>query len=615
MGSVRRRDVPERVPKLIGSDFELGNFILGGDETEQPASALPGPTGARAARILLRQIDGVSGASRPANRGRPSSSGDGSAASGWGGDSTRRWTYRSGLYSPARGTRYPARGAPRAVDRESVTEHDPSIADGRVQSSYVPPSAENHGDGGEAFDSQDWGRKFLPSNGACCYIDLNHLEVCTPEVRSARDFVAASRAMLAIAREAMHAAEAELSPGERLVVLANNSDGQGQSYGSHLNFLISRGLWRRLFDRLYPDLFVLAAFQASSIVMTGQGKVGSENHRPSVDYQLSQRADFLMTLQGLQTTYDRPILNTRDEAHCGPLAQIDEAQSPNARYARLHCICFDHTLCQVATFLTVGTMQLVLSLLESGHADPRLILEDPLAAVHTWSHDPGLTAHAYLANGRAVTALELQCAFLDQAKRFANTAGFEEYVPDAAAILELWEDTLAKLNAGSINALRSRLDWVLKRELIELALQQRPGLAWRSPETKHLDLIYSSLDVEESLYWTCERHGLVEHIVTHAEIEHFTRQPPADTRAWTRAWLLRQHGEGRVDEVDWDHVTLAAPRERPGEPARKIRLDDPLGFTKAFLDAELERSPRSDGNERSDSGHPRYPRTKRRRER
>ena len=30
------------------------------------------------------------------------------------------------------------------------------------------------------YDPQDWGRKYLASNGGCAYIDLDHLECCSP---------------------------------------------------------------------------------------------------------------------------------------------------------------------------------------------------------------------------------------------------------------------------------------------------------------------------------------------------------------------------------------------------------------------------------------------------
>src|SRR5262245_40037315 len=37
----------------------------------------------------------------------------------------------------------------------------------------------------EPSDPRDWARRFLPANGSCCYIDMDHIEVTTPEVLGA----------------------------------------------------------------------------------------------------------------------------------------------------------------------------------------------------------------------------------------------------------------------------------------------------------------------------------------------------------------------------------------------------------------------------------------------
>ena len=125
--------------------------------------------------------------------------------------------------------------------------------------------------------------------------------VCIPEVLSAYDHVAAWHAMLRVARDALDAANARQPPDARIQVLVNNSDGSSNSYGSHLNFLLTRQAWDDMFRRKLHQLLYLAAYQASSIVFTGQGKVGAENGAPRVRYQLSQRADFLERLVGTQT--------------------------------------------------------------------------------------------------------------------------------------------------------------------------------------------------------------------------------------------------------------------------------------------------------------------------
>lgn len=430
------------------------------------------------------------------------------------------------------------------------------------------------------YYSQDWGRRFL-TNGSCFYIDLNHLEGCIPEVLSARDHVAACHALFHHAHQAAVRANARLRPGCRLHVIANNSDGHGNSFGTHLSFLVTRAAWDQLFHRKPHQQLALAAFQASLQVITGQGKVGSENGRPAVAYQISQRADYFEVLCGLQTTYNRPIVNSRDETLCGEW-RAPVLQDPVTRgMARLHCIFFDNNLCHVAAFLKVGCLQIFLAMLEAGVV-PAIILDDAVDAVVRWSHDPDLHATAPLMSGEDVTAVALQRRFFEAAAAFVATGACAGLVPDAEEILRQWDSVLTLLERRDFAALAGRLDWVLKRGLLEQAMRRKPGLTWASPEIKYLDHQYANLDPDAGLYWACERAGAVERIVSAADVARFVKCPPENTRAWTRAALLTLADPEQVDAVDWDSV-----RFRFNDPTRwmpryrTVRLGNPLAHTKA----------------------------------
>ncbi|MGH7467136.1 MAG: proteasome accessory factor PafA2 family protein [Longimicrobiales bacterium] len=423
------------------------------------------------------------------------------------------------------------------------------------------------------YDPQDWARCFLPGNGGCAYIDLDHLEICLPEVVSAWDHVAAWHALLRIAHQAQRAANQDRPPERRIQVLVNNSDGRGHSYGSHLNLLVSRSAWDNIVNRKPHYLAFLASFQSSSLILTGQGKVGSENDAPGVNYQISQRADFVETLTGTQTTVFRPLVNTRDEALCGRYGH------QQTDLARLHVIFHDSTLCHVASLLKVGTMQIVLAMIEAGQVDSTLALEDPLSAVWQWSHDPSLRTRAPRVCGGALTAVELQRRFLDAAARFVASGATDGIVPRAQEIVELWEDTLNRLATRDWAVLAGRLDWVLKLSLIERVLRQRPELHWDSPEIKHLDHMYASLDPEDGLFWSLERHGLIERVVSEEEIARFTREPPADTRAWGRAMLQRRAGDNAV-KVDWDVMRVRVPDSLFGSTTWRVDLGDPFAWNR-----------------------------------
>ncbi|HEY7544349.1 MAG TPA: proteasome accessory factor PafA2 family protein, partial [Blastocatellia bacterium] len=139
-------------------------------------------------------------------------------------------------------------------------------------------------------------------------------------------------------------------------------------------------------------------------------------------------------------------------------------------------------------------------------------------------------------------------------------------------------------------SLASRLDWVLKFSLLDQVIHDRPELSWDSPEIKHLDHLYSSLDEEEGLYWAYERSGLVERIVADDRIEHFTASPPEDTRAWTRAMLLRSVERDAIDDVDWDEIRFRVESGRFRSKYRRFEMANPLAMTRADAVSAFETS-------------------------
>ncbi len=121
---------------------------------------------------------------------------------------------------------------------------------------------------------------------------------------------------------------------------------------------------------------------------------------------------------------------------------------------------------------------------------------------------------------------------------------------------------------------------MLKWHILERALQQHPGLSWQSPQLKLLDHLYSSLDSAEGLYWAYERGGLVERLVTAEQIERFQHEPPENTRAWTRAMLLRRAGQDAINDVNWDRIRIRRPG-RGWSNYDTLELNDPLAHTRS----------------------------------
>jgi Pup amidohydrolase len=400
------------------------------------------------------------------------------------------------------------------------------------------------------------------TNGARYYVDHAHPEYSTPECADALELVCADKAGERILARSMLAARRLTDPGQEIVVYKNNSDGKGNSYGTHENYLVDRAVpFAALVRNLLP-------WFVSRQVFTGAGKVGSENGAGSVDYQISQRADFFEEEVGLETTLKRPIVNTRDEPHADP-----------QQYRRLHVIAGDANLCEVATFLKVGTTAIVLAMIEDGFIAKDLSIIGPVAAMRTVSHDPSCRATVELLDGGRITAVDLQWEFLRLAQKYADETGLGACGGDEVGpmVLSRWESALAALERDPM-ALDGQLDWVTKLSLFQ-AYMERDGLDWSDPKLSLLDLQYHDVRPDRSLYEKLVRAGKIERLVAEDDVHRAMTVPPSSTRAYFRGECLARWPESVV-AANWDSVIL----DVGSDPLRRIPMMEPLRGTKAHVE-------------------------------
>ena len=400
------------------------------------------------------------------------------------------------------------------------------------------------------------------TNGARYYVDHAHPEYSTPECADALELVCADKAGERILARSMTAARHLVGAGQEVVVYKNNSDGKGNSYGTHENYLVDRAVpFAALVRNLLP-------WFVSRQVFTGAGKIGSENGAAPVDFQIASRADFFEEEVGLETTLKRPIVNTRDEPHADP-----------QQYRRLHVIAGDANLCEVATFLKVGTTAIVLAMIEDGYIEKDLSIIGPVAAMRIVSHDPTCRATIELLDGGRATGVEVQWEFLRLAQKYADEVGLGVCGGDevGAMVLARWESTLAALERDPMT-LDGQLDWVTKLSLLQ-AYANRDGLAWDDPKLSLLDLQYHDVRPERSLYERLVKAGKVERLVTEDDVLNAMNEPPASTRAYFRGKCLARWPDAVV-AANWDSVIL----DVGSDPLRRIPMMEPLRGTKAHVE-------------------------------
>ncbi len=391
-----------------------------------------------------------------------------------------------------------------------------------------------------------WGRSsnvFL-ANGARLYLDVgSHPEYATPECDSIYDLVVHDKAGERILEQLLNSAEQRLrEEGIRGVIylFKNNTDSAGNSYGCHENYLTSRR------DDLAHYADVLIPFFVSRQIYAGAGKV-LQTARGAV-YCLAQRAEHIWEGVSSATTRSRPIINTRDEPHA-------DAE----RYRRLHVIVGDSNMSEYSTFLKVGATAVMLRMLEDQSVVLRdMTLENPIRAIREISHDITCRRRVRLANGREVSALDIQREYLDRALRYADTKGLP---PLEQKALDMWEHCVSVIEDEPLK-LEREVDWVIKHQLIE-AYRAKHDLALGHPRVALLDLQYHDLSRERSLFYKLQDRDMVERMCTEADIESAVDNPPQTTRARLRGEFIKRAKERKRDyTVDWVHLKLNDQAQR-----------------------------------------------------
>jgi proteasome accessory factor A len=320
----------------------------------------------------------------------------------------------------------------------------------------------------------------------------------------------------------------------------NNTDSAGNSYGCHENYLVEReGDFARFTDVLIP-------FLVSRQIYAGAGKV-LQTARGAM-YCVSQRAEHIWEGVSSATTRSRPIINTRDEPHA-------DAE----RFRRLHVIVGDSNMSEYTNFLKIGTTSIVLRMLEEDKGVWRdLTLENPIRAIREISHDVTCRRRVRLANGRELSALEIQSEFLTRAQKFAARKGLGEHEGRALA---MWEHVMTGLEDDPLSLSRE-IDWVIKYHLIE-SYRGRHNIPLTHPKVALVDLAYHDVNTKRSLFYVLERKGMAERTATDEDILEATTNPPQSTRARLRGAFIKRAKERKRDyTVDWVHLKLNDQAQR-----------------------------------------------------
>lgn len=428
-------------------------------------------------------------------------------------------------------------------------------------------------------------------NGGRLYIDAvgDHEEYATPECTDIFDICRYNKAGQWIVQSLLN----DLGLAEQASFHNNSVDHfGGHTFGCHENYLVEmhdEDFFRASFNYLLP-------FLVTRQIFAGVGRVGG--HRlnfssmknsvmtisdydvdyqwvsnfygveidPTVDFQLSQRADHIVKTISSRVRFNRAIINPKWDSYYN-----------FSNLHRLHILYGEGNMSDYATALKVGTTSAVLSLVEDGLLGAEVEIRDALDTLRSVSRDPTWKWLVKRKTGGTIKAVDLQRIYLEAAKK--RLSGLDTQMD---WVLREWESTLNALETDPMS-LYNKLDWVAKRKIYSEFIEAE-GVSWQDDVMQSLDIEYHNCNRAQSLFYGLEDDGQMERLISDTEVAQATVVSPQNTRAAARSEVIKKLLEKKAKDyvIDWDLVYLAKNRHLDLKNPFDTYLKEAEAFTKGM---------------------------------
>jgi len=328
--------------------------------------------------------------------------------------------------------------------------------------------------------------------------------------------------------------------------------------GTHLNFQLSRTTNVAQLHRF------ITAFLVTNIIVFGSGQFPYLNLNEP--FRLSPRARSIEDIMSGATTRARPLINTRLEHHAFDSLRLHVTSTPNTHILpRMVAV-------EMAAYLGI------LAYFDTGRSQEGLPeFMYPIRALHTIDAHPDRPQ--LMKSGQPMTALDVQRWYFDRVWSLIDSTGAE------ADRLRPWVlewgrylDRLAVTFDPEYHF--GMLDWATKQCFWRRWLSEHPrplGVSWEDPwfkayHTLDLDLhrITRSDDRPSRRDLLIKRFGGLDGDL----VEWFKLNPPQNTRARVRAWLLEVCHPGSevgITSLDWGKCSF---KRHPCPPSSMLALSN-----------------------------------------
>ena len=378
------------------------------------------------------------------------------------------------------------------------------------------------------FENNNIDADYYLSTGGRIYPDSELLETCSPESLGPEEATYTEMVSKRIVLDALSRLCQDKS--YKFDLFDRVIDQQSNTWGYHNNYLIEREHYDPGNESIEKDLFInlMSSHFLSRVIFNGGGLV-KKNSGSKKDYHVlaGQKLQTVSTYFENDTVVDKPLFNIRDKSL---------ANSNN--WARLHDVSGDSNISPWATWWNKGSTSLLIRLYENHKNKEYKIpyIEDPVKAALSFAKDPSLPF--YVNKQQKYSALDIQECLYNQCAALAVQT---ELPPSELKVLDEWQKAITDYKKNPY-LLSNRVDWILKKELIE-----RKNLNFRKAQI--LDLEFGRLG--SKLTELIQKRNVFPGFDPNKLTSYYS--PPTQTRAFERVCQLINISseEEKITSINW----------------------------------------------------------------
>lgn len=314
-----------------------------------------------------------------------------------------------------------------------------------------------------------------------------------------------------------------------------------------------------------PQRKHLTALLASRVAICGAGDLDHDGC-----YRLSPKAMAIDTLADLGSySGERPVYvygHWLGQFCTKSFLSLSSARGMFRRRQRLQIGLSDSNLSELAEYVKLASVSLVLDMIETGATKDFLTLKRPIKAIHHLTQDWNLVRRVQTSRGK-LSALEIQRRYLKSAKAFVSSIPLDQQ-GESRLVVRRWQELLDvvsgfRRDARNVTPALGRVDWLSKRWMMD---QLGENAEWVS--RKKTDLRYHELS-GEGYYRKLAATNPSLALISPDRIARRRRNPPTGSPATKRGWLIREFGDS--DEsvtAEWSYALLG-----DGKTAKRVEFD------------------------------------------